>query len=209
MADNALVTPVYESLIHAIHTGAQNRDQVNSKTLPCTVVKVDKEFVTVKFEAQGNYTLPQVTIPQYHSEWMRPPTQVGDKGRAVPADFYLGGMSGDAGGTADFRGRGNLTPLVYHPISQKPFAHNTGRDLNAAFINGPNGVVMQDTAGTCTFTLTPSGVVIKIGGVTVTINGAGLKVTGGDVVHNVLTIGDTHVHGGVAPGGSNTGVPNP
>ena len=144
-ADNALVTPQVFSLPQVAEVRAQDKGQVTSQAMPVTVTKLAGELVWVKIEAQSGYTIPEILIPQAFSEWLRPPTQVGDKGWAVPADYYLGGQSGLGGGVANYRGRGNLTPLVFHPISQKAFPHNTNRDLNAAFINGPNGVVLQAT----------------------------------------------------------------
>ncbi|MGV8955973.1 MAG: phage baseplate assembly protein V, partial [Cypionkella sp.] len=55
-----------------------------------------------------------------------------------------------------------------------------------------------------------SRLVIGDGTVTITadvvIDGA-LRITGAEVTHNGVNIGDTHVHGGVAPGGSTTATP--
>ncbi len=50
---------------------------------------------------------------------------------------------------------------------------------------------------------------LVVGGVSLTITGAGVAIVGGTVTHQTLDIGATHVHGGVTPGGANTGVPNP
>ena len=210
-ADNALVTPLAFSLPAAVDQRAQNLHQITPKDIAATVTKVQGETVEVATQAQApsNYTIPKIVVPQGHSEWIRPPTQVGDKGHVISSDYYMGGQSNLGGGTANSYGRANLTPAVWHPVSQDKFKNNTNRDLNAVFLNGPNGVVMQDTQGACTFTLTPSGIVIKIGGMTCTINGSGVTVTGGDIVNNGLTVGSVHVHGGVTPGGGNTGAPNP
>jgi phage baseplate assembly protein gpV len=53
-----------------------------------------------------------------------------------------------------------------------------------------------------------SSLALTVGGVTLTLTSAGLVVDGGQVSHNGTNIGDTHTHGGVAPGGGNTGTPN-
>lgn len=47
----------------------------------------------------------------------------------------------------------------------------------------------------------------ECGGVTVVIDGSGVTISGGTVRHDGKNIGSTHVHGGVIPGGGNTGVP--
>ncbi|MFV0385664.1 phage baseplate assembly protein V [Paracoccus sp. (in: a-proteobacteria)] len=49
---------------------------------------------------------------------------------------------------------------------------------------------------------------LAVGGVSVTITPAGLSISGGLVTHNGTDIGDTHKHGGVSSGPSDTGTPN-
>lgn len=49
---------------------------------------------------------------------------------------------------------------------------------------------------------------LKMGGVTLEVSGGGVAITGGSVTHNGTNIGDTHTHGGVSSGGSNTAGPN-
>src|ERR1700761_5731268 len=88
------------------------------KALPCRVVAVNGAIVTVAFEVDtAPYTLPQITIPKAESPWIRMPTQVGDLGVTVPADAYLGAVSGLGGGVAKLFGRGNLSSLVFLPVS--------------------------------------------------------------------------------------------
>jgi hypothetical protein len=147
MSDNSLVKPLWQSLpLHAMkHT--QDGIQKTPKEIPVSVVSVQGELVTVKVEAQGNYTIEQFQVPQSYSEWIRGATQVGDKGFVSGADLYIGGMSGLGGGTSDYRIRGNLTTAVFTPVSQKQFNTNPNRDFNALFLNGMTGTVNQDTAG--------------------------------------------------------------
>lgn len=49
---------------------------------------------------------------------------------------------------------------------------------------------------------------VEAGGVTMTISGAGVSVTGGRVEHDGKNIGSSHIHGGVEPGGADTDVPS-
>lgn len=50
--------------------------------------------------------------------------------------------------------------------------------------------------------------VLKVGGVMVTVTAAGFAVDGGQITHNGTDIGDTHTHGGVLVGSADTGTPN-
>jgi len=208
-ADNGLVTPLAYSLPRTADSRAQNKYQIGTKALPVVVTKIVGELVTVAVQAKGNFTIPQILIPQAFPAWMRWPTQVGDKGWAVPADLYLGGMSGLGGGTADYWDRGNLTPLVFVQISQKQFPTNPTRDLNAVFVNGPNGVVLQDTKGNNIFTLTPTGITVKLGSVTFTFDKDGFHVDGGGakIFNQGHDVGFDHVHTLVTPGTDDTGPP--
>jgi hypothetical protein len=156
MSDNSLVAPLWRSL--PAHTRKQTQDSQQKKPqkIPVSVVSVQGELVTVKVEAQGNYTIDQFQVAQAYSEWLRGATQVGDKGYVTAADFYIGGMTGLGGGTADYRERANLTNMVFFPVSQKQFATNPNRDPNAIFINGKTGTVNQDTAGKSVHTVHPT-----------------------------------------------------
>ena len=168
------------------------------RALPCRVVNVSGAIVTVAFEIQPSpWPLPEITIPKAESPWIRMPTQVGDYGVTMPADVYLGGISGLGGGTADIATPANLSALVFVPVS------NSGSppvDQNAAQIQGPNGAIIQTTTGTTSsIVVNSSGITLTYGGKVVTLNASGFTIDG--------ILFDTHVHGGVSPGGSNTTGP--
>jgi hypothetical protein len=112
-----------------------------AKSMPCHVTKVDKDFIHVAFETQnGIFTPPTVKIPQSWSQYSREPTQVGDKGYAVPGNYYLGGVTGDSGGNTDFYPRGNLTTLSFNGTSHK---QNPTRDYDQlTHMGGPNGWIV-------------------------------------------------------------------
>lgn len=109
-----------------------------TKSIPCHVVSVDKDFITVAFETSNSiFTPPTVKIPQSMSQYQREPTQVGDRGYAVPSDYYLGGVTGVAGGRTDFYPRGNLTAISFQPVSH---TQNPDRDYDTlTHMGGPNG----------------------------------------------------------------------
>ena len=65
------------------------------------------------------------------------------------------------------------------------------------------------SVGDALVTVTGGGaaIVLQVGGVTVTLTDGGLDISGGSVTHNGTNIGDTHKHGGVDTGPSQTETP--
>lgn len=127
--------------------------QRQPKAIPCTVVAIVGNHVKVKMNVNSApFTLPQVTVPQSQSAYVREPTQVGDEGFLIVGDYYMGGVSGLGGGVADLTPRGNLTTGVFQPITRSSFPAMV--DPNKAQVNGPAGVVIQDDAGMTVVTLT-------------------------------------------------------
>lgn len=174
MADNYSKLPLQRSLNRVAIARAAQAIEDTGNALPCRVTKVSGAIVTVEFEVQGKWTLPPVTIPKAESPWIRNPTQEGDKGVTMPADAYLGGISGLGGGTADFRRRGNLSALVFVPVSN---AGSAPDDPNAAQVCGPNGMIARTTQGA-----TPSSCVVNQNGVSMTYGGASLSLTAAGIV---------------------------
>ncbi len=171
--------------------------QALGRALPCQVVAVSGSIVTVAFQLNSPWTIPQVKIPKAESPWIRMPTQIGDLGVTMPADAYLSGISGLGGGVADTVQPGNLSALVFVPVSN---ASNGPIDPNAAQVEGPNGAIIQTTSGiTSSIVVNQNGITLTYGGKVVTLNASGLTIDG--------ILFDAHVHGGVSPGGSNTTGP--
>lgn len=232
MADNYLKLWVQKTTNKAAINRAKQVIQSMGRALPCRVVSVNGSIVTVAFEVNASpLTLPNITIPKAESPWIRMPTQVGDKGYTVPSDVYLGGISGLGSGTATLAPVGNLSALVFVPVSNKA---SSPVDQNAAQIQGPNGAIIQTTQGTTskivtdangttvtygsnTITINSSEIVLTAGGSSITINSSGIAfhgaVTGdstavftGDVTGSGTSL-HTHVHSGVQSGTSNSGPP--
>jgi len=231
MADNFSKLWLQERLNATAIARAQQAIENTGNALPCRVTAVSGAIVTVAFEVQGMWTLPPVTIPKAESPWVRMPTQVGDKGVTLPADVYLGGVSGLGGGTADFRQRGNLSALVFVPVSN---AGSPPDDPNAAQVCGPNGAIVRTTQGTTSSIVTDqTGTTITFGSVSLVVNASGVSVVNASGVSIVIggetfTIGSTgavstlpitapdvvvpngsvngHYHGGVQTGTGNTGT---
>jgi hypothetical protein len=224
MADNYDKLWVQKSANQLAINRAAQAIQKLGRALPCRVVAVNGSIVTVALEIQGSpQTLPNITIPKAESPWIRMPTQVGDKGVTMPADAYLGGVSGLGGGVATLTQRANLTALVFVPVSNKGSGPD---DPNAAQVCGPNGVIVRTTTGTTSkivtnqsgttitfgnnsLTLSATGLVVNINGQTFTWGSTGvtstLPITAPDVILPNGAV-NPHTHPGVQTGSGNTGT---
>ena len=196
--------------------------QLTGKALPCSVVSVSGSIVTVSFDVITNgITLPQVTIPMFGGEYIRYPTQVGDKGFVIPSDVSLRGVTGLGTGTPDLSDPGNLTALVFMPVGNKNwFSVNS----NYLVMYGESGVEITTKNSDCKLTLTSSGITIDLNGGNLNINNGNVIIEGNLTVDGLITglsgaeitgtmssngvnIGNTHVHSGVQTGVSNSGPP--
>ncbi|GLQ45669.1 hypothetical protein GCM10007862_07200 [Dyella lipolytica] len=193
MANNASKLWLQKSLNDLAINRAQQAIQNTGRALPCRVVAVNGSIVTVAFEVNSApWTLPQITIPKAESQWVRMPTQVGDFGLTIPGDVSLAAVTGMGMGIASMVRRGNLSTLVFLPLSNKNLPPI---DPNAAQIEGPNGAIIRTTSGSASLTVNDDGITMTFGGKTVKLNGSGLTIDG--------VLFDTHTHL-YAPG---TGTP--
>lgn len=178
MADNYDKLWVQKSANQLAINRAQQAIQNTGRALPCHVVAVDGAIVTVAFEVNAApQSLPNITIPKAESPWIRMPTQIGDKGVTMPADAYLGGVSGLGGGVATLTQRANLTALVFVPVSN---ASSGPIDPNAAQVQGPNGAIVRTTTGTTSEIVTnQSGTTVTFGTSTVVVNATETALTFG------------------------------
>lgn len=160
--------PLQRTLPKAIQEQVNDAFQRSGQALPCSVVSVRGAIVTVKFEVNSSFTLPNVTIPLAGAEYLRYPIQAGCKGYVVPADARLAAMSGIGGGVSDLSQPANLTALVFFPFGNAAWFTV---DPNAAVLYGPNGVVLRDIGNASNITLTHTGVAITTPEVTVTATG--------------------------------------
>nr|WP_245168500.1 hypothetical protein [Enterobacter roggenkampii] len=154
--------------------------------------------------------------------------QPGDKGIVIPADTYLGGVSGQGGGVADLTPPANLSALVYLPISNTEWESVDG---NVVTIYGPEGVTIRDEGSNTTFLLTPDSVTIAavdlfkvtVGSTVLTLTEGMWSITGqsGKLQDSTASTSPEIMHTGWAAlvawlnnhqhtngnGGSNTGAP--
>lgn len=155
-----------------------NALQKAGKILPVSVVKQNGKMITVAFELRDiPYVLPQVTIPLFGPQYIRYPMQPGDKGIVIPADTYIGGVSGQGGGIADMTPPANLSSLVFLPISNTEWQDVDGQVVT---VYGPEGVTLRDSGSNTTFLLKPDSIAISTpDSFTVTVGGTVFSLTAG------------------------------
>lgn len=180
------------------------------RALPCHVTAVNGALVTVAFDVATPQPLPSVTVPKAESNWLRMPTQVGDRGMVIPADALLEPTAQMETGIAPDVQPCNLSGLLFVPVSS---AKVPPSDPNAAIAQGPNGFIGQTTQGTVSSVVTDAnGTTITFGSVSLTLDSSGVTIKGGNLtVDEDATIKgirySTHVHPGVQSGSSDTGAP--
>ena len=190
----------FQTLINQNAIGrAEEAIQRLGKSLPCTVVSgsSDDTFVTVKFEIESDvFPLPQITIPKAESPYFRTPVQAGDQGVVVPADVYIGNVTG-YGGVSTFRKQPNLSTLYFMPLSnsKKPSPYP-----GYAVQQGPSGFVCRTLDGACSIVGTESGITFTVGDKTWTLTSSGFTMSSG-------VVAETHLHPDVQSGTSDTGAP--
>lgn len=195
--------PLSRSLPQLATKAANDAQAQIGLRLPGHVVSVSGSIVTVNFDVQGA-TIPQATMAIAMSAYDRIPIQVNDKGYATTADAYLGNVTGLGGGTADLTRWGNLSNLVWVPVSNKAWAtpDSTARILYSA--NGQASALVGNTQvklalGSGSVVMNSSGITLSFGGKSIIINSSGVTIDG--------ILWDTHYHPGVTTGGGITGGP--
>lgn len=192
--ENFQRTPLGESWNRIAREAVATALQQSGKGLPCSVVSVQGQFVTVRFEVNsGDFTLPNVTIPIATSEYDWIPVQPGDKGMTIPADVTLAGVNGSGGGVPNLVQSANLAALLFQPVANRQWTGGGGQRI----VQGPGGVLLQTMGGAVSFNLTGSSISMTAGGHTLTVSAAGVAIDG--------KIFATHEHDGVTTGSGHTG----
>ncbi len=99
--------------------------------------------------------------------------------------------------------------VVYTAGEQIDLVSESG-DLTDAVIEMStySEVNARENTGNTPFHLKIGSTVIQAGGESVTITAGAITLESGTLTHNGKNIGDTHVHGGVVVGGSDTSTPH-
>lgn len=142
---NAQKTPYARKLNQFAEKKVLNALQTLGKSLPCYVIAVDGSIVTVRFEIETPFTLPDVTCPLFGPSYIRYPTQVNDKGIVISADYYIGSVTGLGGNVGDLSPRANLSALIFLPVANKNWTPSENPD--ALVMTGPDGVILTSDDG--------------------------------------------------------------
>lgn len=192
---NSQKFPFQKTINNIIRTGAEDREAIAGRSLPCHVVAVKGQIVTVQFDMlPDGVHYPEVTVPIATFPYIRYPIQKGDKGVTVAADVSLREVSGLGTGIANRAITFSLVPLFFVPLSNAGW---TQEDPNKLVLYGPDGAILKTADGGSSVTVEPGRVVLSVGENTLELSSSGLS-------HNGVNIGSTHTHivSGVESGGS-------
>jgi hypothetical protein len=158
MSDSQKI-PFVKALANIVKTATEDNDALKGKELPCHVVAVQGQIVTVQFDMlPEGIQYPQVTIPIATFPYIRYPVQAGDKGVTLAADVSIRGVSGLGTGIASQSLSPSLTPLFFVPIANKNWSEE---DPKKVTIYGPDGVICKTTGGDASVTVETGKVTIK------------------------------------------------
>lgn len=173
--------PLNTSLPRAMRERIADGKFISGQEWPCTVVSVAGAIVTISFNVESDFTLPQVICPIAESRYVRLPIKAGDQGLAVAATARLGGVTGLGSGLAPLSAPSNLGGLVFVPLGNAAWATI---DPNAVVIQAPNGSKILTDDGASEIIVDTGQVKITQGDVTVEIQGGVVTVTADHVVIN-------------------------
>jgi len=140
-----------KALSNMVQVQADDRAAISGRSLPCHVVAVKGQIVTVQFDMlPDGKQYPQVTIPVATFEYLRYPIQNGDKGVTVAADVSLRGVSGLGTGIASASFVASLTPLFFVPLANAGW---TAEDPNKIVLYGPDGAIIKTADGASSVTV--------------------------------------------------------
>lgn len=185
--------PFLKALNNAIHTANQDRAAIEGRSLPCHVVGVDGQIVTVQFDMLPDGTqYPQVTLPIATFEYIRYPVQIGDKGVTVAADVSLRGISGLGTGIASRSLTLSLVPLFFVPLSNAGW---TKEDPNKIVLYGPDGAILKTADAASSITVEPGKITEKADAIYLTAKdiylGGGTIHLNGPIVQDAGEMSDT------------------
>lgn len=145
--------PFAKALNNLIHTQNDDRVDISGRSLPCHVVSIKGQIVTVQFDMLPDGTqYPQITIPIATFPYIRFPVQKGDKGVTVAAEASLRGISGLGTGIASRSFTPSLTPLFFVPLSNAGW---TEVDPDKIVLYGPTGALLKTADGASSVTVEP------------------------------------------------------
>jgi hypothetical protein len=183
MLKRALQFFFQRDLFESAQARAEARISQSGKAWPCQVVSVEGALVTVSFEINTPFPLPTIQMPKAESPWIRMPTQKGDYGITLPADVYIGAITGMGDGVATLARPFNLSELIFVPVSNQS---SPPPNQTQAIVQGPGGALLQTADGSASVNIGPNGIVLTFGDKVVELNSKGFTIDG--------ILFDTHAH---------------
>ncbi|MCA1920977.1 phage baseplate protein [Buttiauxella noackiae] len=151
--------PFIRAMSNMVQTQNDDRVAISGRSLPCHVVGVKGQIVTVQFDMLPDGTqYPQITIPIATFPYIRFPIQKGDKGVTVAADVSLRGISGLGTGIASNSFTASLTPLFFVPLSSAGW---TAVDPDKIVLYGPTGAILKTADEKSSVTVEPGKITEK------------------------------------------------
>ena len=191
--DQSRKLPIFASLVETARKQSNRSVHMDGRSMPATVAAVSGSIVTVNFELESDYTIPQIKVPVFGAEYIRQPIQVGCKGVVIASDYYLGAMSGLGPGRATLPKRGNLSNLVFFPIGNSGWSSVDGDTLT---MYGVSGVKILDKLGGSSFVEVEEGsITLSNGNSTVKLDGGNVEITGTLIVNGQQYTAHTHTNG--------------
>lgn len=191
--DQSRKLPIFASLVENAKKQSSRAVHADGRSMPATVVSVSGSIVTVNFELQSGFVLPQIQVPLLGSEYIRQPIQPGCKGFVVSSDYYLGAMSGLGPGKATLPKRGNLSNLVFVPIGNTQWQTV---DSNTLTMYGVSSVKIMDKIGGNSYvSVEENSITVSNGNATIQLNGGKITITGDLVINGQEYTAHTHTNG--------------
>ncbi len=151
--------PFLKALSGNMRNVALDNDMLRGRALPCHVVSVQGQIVTIQFDMlPGEIAYPQITIPIATFAYIRYPVQVGDKGVTVPADVSLRGQSGLGTGIANMSLVPSMTALYFLPLANCGWSEE---DPDKLVLYGPDGAILKTEDGSSSITIEPGKITAK------------------------------------------------
>lgn len=198
--DQSRKLPIFSSLVETAKKQSNRAVHMDGRSMPATVVSMNGSIATINFELDSPYTLPQIQVPVFGAEYIRVPIQPGCKGVVMASDYYLGAMSGLGPGRATLPKRGNLSNLVFFPISNSGWASEDGKTLT---LYGVTGVKIMDKPGGASLVSVEDGsITLSNGNSSVAITSDGVAISGNLTINGQAYTQHTHTNGN---GGHPTG----
>lgn len=205
MAWEHLKNAMVRRLPEAIGKGAQDAIQLQGKSLPASVVAVvSSGIVRVKFEVETAFTLPEIVVPVFMSEYVRLPIRPGCKGLLVAADAYTGAMSGLGGGVAPLTQPANLSALAFMPLGNSAWSASDPNTLRMYGVT--QAILSASDGGGGMVTLTANSAKLELGGASVECAGGEVRIVGTLKINGATYTAHTHP---VTSAPGNTGGVNP